>query len=140
MLSSASQWFMNIQEALRRSDQGADLQAFAEELEAIGVTHCHTYLGDGSTCYYGPSFFRIEGPAVWSWTTVAHPASAERLYRALSTFLDGRMDRNTFLHEAAGAGVEVLTFNVTNRTLTFLDKEGSVLAVEPIVPFPARSN
>ncbi len=38
MLSSASQWFMNIQEALRRSDQGADLQAFAEELEAINVT------------------------------------------------------------------------------------------------------
>lgn len=38
MLSSASQWFMNIQEALRRSDQGADLQAFAEELEAIDVT------------------------------------------------------------------------------------------------------
>lgn len=29
---------MNIQEALRRSDQGADLQAFAEELEAINVT------------------------------------------------------------------------------------------------------
>ena len=38
MLSSASQWFMNIQEALRRSDQGADLQAFAEELEAINVS------------------------------------------------------------------------------------------------------
>lgn len=129
-----------IQEVSRRLSRGADLPELATALDALGVSHCHTYLADGSTCYFGPAFYRVEGAAAWRWVTVSETASPGLLKEAIALHLEGVTDQITFLRQAADAGVEVFTLSVTSRTVTYMDRDGSVMAVEPILSREARLN
>lgn len=135
-----SQLLERLCQATDRLRSSAELPELVMEMERLGITHCHTYLADGSTCYYGPGFFRLEGPAKWSWSPVSDVPDAHMLAHALELHHAGRTDRDMFLRQAADAGVEVFTTHVSDRSITFLDSEGHVMVVEPVVAPAARYN
>jgi uncharacterized protein YbcV (DUF1398 family) len=121
-----------IREAFGKVKSGADFPQFVQDLKAIGVTHYDNYLADGRTDYYGTNDFAIKGESKYPTMTICADSSAEKLKHSISIHQQGQTDYPTFCSQAAEAGVEKWTTHMLEMTVTYLDKRGNKLIVEPI--------
>ena len=121
-----------IHEAFGKVKSGADFPQFVQDLKAIGVTHYDNYVADGRTVYYGTNDFAIHGEPKYSTMKISADSSAEKLKQSISIHQQGLTDYPTFCNQAADAGVEKWTTHMLEMTVTYLDKQGNKLSVEPI--------
>ena len=121
-----------IHDAFKKVKSGADFPQFAQDLKAIGVTHYDNFVADGRTKYYGTSDFVVNGAAKYAAMDVNDISSAEKLKHSISIHQQGQTDYPTFCMQAADAGVEKWTTHMLEMTVTYLDKQGKKLIVEPI--------
>ena len=121
-----------IHEAFAKVKSGADFPQFVQDLKAIGVTHYDNFVSDGRTKYYGPNNFILDGESKYPEMQVNDTGSADRLKHAISIHQQGQTDYPTFCAQAADAGVEKWTTHMIRMTVTYLDKKGNSLTVEPI--------
>lgn len=124
-----------IQGAFAKVKSGADFPQFVQDLKSIGVLHYDNFVSDGRTKYYGENQFVLEGAAKYPPMGVNDVSSAEKLIHAISIHQQGQTDYPTFCQQAADAGVEKWNTNMIEMMVTYLDKAGEKLTVEPI-PMP----
>lgn len=124
-----------IHEAFGKVKSGADFPQFVQDLREIGVTHYDNFVSDGRTKYYGPNGFELYGESKYPEIHVNDISSPESLKHAITIHQQGQTDYPTFCKQAADAGVEKWTTHVIDMTVTYLDKKGYKLTVEPI-PYP----
>lgn len=118
--------------AFGKVKSGADFPQFVQDLKEIGVTHYDNYVADGRTVYYGTNNFTINGEPKYPAMTINVDGSADKLKHSISIHQQGQTDYSTFCNQAADAGVEKWTTHMLNMTVTYLDKQGNKLTVEPI--------
>ena len=121
-----------IHEAFKKVKSGADFPQFVQDLKSIGVSHYDNYVADGRTTYYGTNDFTVDGEPKYSSMTVNTESSAEKLKYSISIHQQGQTDYPTFCSQAADAGVEKWTTHMIEMTVTYLDRKGNKLTVEPI--------
>ena len=114
---------------------GADFPQLIQDLKAIGVSHYDTFVADGRTKYYGSESFELDSDSKYPKMQINTISSAEQLKHAISIHQHGQTDYLTFCQQASDAGVEKWTSDLMAMTVTYLDKKGSILTVEPI-PHP----
>jgi len=121
-----------IHNAFSKVRSGADFPQFVQDLKSIGVTHYDNFVSDGRTKYYGANNFLVEGEAKYPEMVVNDAGSSDKLKHAISIHQQGQTDYPTFCLQAAEAGVEKWTTHMIEMTVTYLDKKGNKLTVEPI--------
>lgn len=118
--------------AFKKVKSGADFPQFVQDLKSIGVTHYDNYVADGRTTYYGTNNFAVDGEPKYPSMTINVNSSADELKHSISIHQEGQTDYPTFCSQAADAGVEKWTTHMIEMTVTYLDKQGTKLTVEPI--------
>jgi uncharacterized protein YbcV (DUF1398 family) len=121
-----------IHEAFGKVKSGADFPQFVQDLKAIGVTHYDNFVADGRTVYYGTNNFALDGEPKYSAMAISADSSTEKLKHSISIHQQGQTDYPTFCNQAADAGVEKWTTHMLEMTVTYLDKQGNKLTIEPI--------
>ena len=121
-----------IHKAFGKVKSGADFPQFVQDLKAVGVTHYDNFVSDGRTKYYGINDFTLDGESKYPKMEVNSKSSADKLKHANTIHQQGQTDYPTFCQQASEAGVEKWTTHMIEMTVTYLDKEGNELAVEPI--------
>ncbi len=124
-----------IHAAFAKVKSGADFPQFVQDLKEIGVTHYDNFVSDGRTKYYGLNDFTLNGDSKYPEMQVNDSSSSNTLKQAISIHQQGQTDYPTFCKQAADAGVEKWTTHMIEMTVTYVDKEGQKLTVEPI-PMP----
>lgn len=121
-----------IHEAFGKVKSGADFPQFVQDLKALGVTHYDNFVADGQTKYYGTEDFSLDGEAKYPKIKVNDDSSSEKLKHAISIHQQGQTDYPTFCKQASEAGVEKWTTHTIEMTVTYLDRQGNKLTIEPI--------
>ncbi|MBW2937650.1 DUF1398 domain-containing protein [Aureisphaera sp. CAU 1614] len=121
-----------IHHATEKVKSGADFPQFVQDLKKIGVTHYDNFVLDGRTKYYGINNFTLVGESKYPKMEVNSTGSADKLKHAIKIHQQGQTDYPTFCQQAANAGVEKWTTHMLEMTVTYLDKKGDKLTVEPI--------
>lgn len=121
-----------IHEAFGKVKSGADFPQFVQDLKEIGVTHYDNFVSDGRTKYFGTDGFELDGESKYPKMDINKLSSADKLKHAITIHQQGQTDYPTFCKQAADAGVEKWTTHMIEMTVTYLDKKGQKLIVEPI--------
>lgn len=121
-----------IHQAFGKVKSGSDFPQFVQDLKIIGVTHYDNFVSDGRTKYYGINDFTLDGESKYPKMEVNNKNSADKLKHAITIHQQGQTDYQTFCQQATEAGVEKWTTHMIEMTVTYLDKEGNKLTVEPI--------
>ena len=111
---------------------GADFPQYVQDLKALGVSHYDTFVADGSSRFYGADNFVLEAPAKYPTLPVNEVGSADALLHTIAIHQNGETDYPTFCQQAAEAGVEKSTTHMVNMEVSYYDKEGNALTIEPI--------
>lgn len=121
-----------IHDAFAKVKSGADFPQFVQDLKEIGVTHYDNFVSNGRTRYFGLDEFSLDGDPKYTDMPVSEISSSESLKHAIAIHQNGQTDYPTFCKQAADAGVEKWTTHVIDMTVTYFDKYGKILIVEPI--------
>lgn len=121
-----------IHNAFSKVKSGADFPQFAQDLKDIGVSYYDNFVSDGRTKYYGANEFTLDGASKYPNINVNTISSTDRLREAISIHQQGQTDYPTFCTQAAAAGAEKWRTHLIEMTVTYLDKAGKKLVVEPI--------
>ncbi len=121
-----------IHDAFKKVSSGADFPQFVQDLKSIGVTYYDNYVADGRTIYYGTNHYTVDGETKYASLIVNTNSSADKLKHSISIHQQGQTDYPTFCMQAAAAGVNKWTTHMIEMTVTYLDKQGTTLTVEPI--------
>lgn len=124
-----------IYKASEKVKSGADFPQFIQDLKAVGVLRYDTFVSDGHTKYYGTGNIELDGKSKYPKIEGNTISSAEQLKHAITIHQQGQTDYPTFCQQASDAGVEKWSSDFMAMTVTYLDKKGNILAVEPI-PHP----
>jgi uncharacterized protein YbcV (DUF1398 family) len=122
----------DIHEAFKKVRSGADFPQFVQDLKKIGVTYYDNFVEDGRTTYFGTNGFAVNGEHKYASLAVDNNGSPDKLKHAIQIHQQGQTDYPTFCNQAASAGVERWTTHMLEMTVTYIDKHGNKLAVEPI--------
>lgn len=123
-----------IHEAFAKVKGGADFPQFVQDLKEVGVTHYDNFVSDGRTKFFGSNDFELEGGPKYPVKQVHTKGSSESLKRAITIHQQGQTNYDTFCQQAADAGAEKWTAHMIEMTVTYFDKNGQKLTVEPIPP------
>lgn len=115
-----------------RVKSGADFPQYVQDLKAIGVIKYDTYVSDGRARFYGTGDFILDDKPKYPALEVNPVSSSEQLKHAIKIHQQGQTDYPTFCQQAAAAGVEKWTTDMYKMTVTYLDKDGHTLTVEPV--------
>lgn len=121
-----------VHRAFSKVKSGADFPRFVEDLKGLGVTHYDNFVSNGSTRYYGSNGFVLDAEPKYPKILVNEKGSSEQLKHVISVHQQGQTDYPTFCVQAADAGVEKWTTHMVEMTVTYWDKKGERLIVEPI--------
>ncbi|MCB9202317.1 MAG: DUF1398 domain-containing protein [Flavobacteriales bacterium] len=121
-----------INQASSKIKSGADFPQFVQDLKEIGVTHYENFVSDGHTKYFGLNDYVVNGKSKYSEIPVNDDSSLEKLKHAIYIHQQGQTDYPTFCKQASEAGVEKWITHTIKMTVTYLDKEGKELIIEPI--------
>jgi uncharacterized protein YbcV (DUF1398 family) len=124
-----------IHQAFNKVKSGADFPQFVQDLKGIGVIFYDNFVSDGRTKYYGSNGFSLNAESKYPEMQVNDMSSSDSLKQAISIHQQGQTDYPTFCKQAADAGVEKWRTHMIEMTVTYLDKKGEKLTVEPI-PMP----
>jgi uncharacterized protein YbcV (DUF1398 family) len=121
-----------IHEAFIKVKSGADFPQFVKDLKTLGVVYYDNFVSDGRTVYYGRNNFVIEGEPKYPEIKVYDTSSSSALKHAILIHQQGQTDYPKFCLQAAESGVEKWTTHMEEMTVTYYDKQGNKLSVEPI--------
>lgn len=121
-----------IHEAFKKVKSGADFPQFVQDLKEIGVIYYDNFVADGRTMYYGANDFVVYGAPKYDLLAINEIGSSHKIRNSIAIHQQGKTDYPTFCQQAAEAGVEKWTTHIGDMTVTYLDKNGNKLAIEPI--------
>ena len=121
-----------IHKAHSKVKSGADFPQYVQELKKIGITHYDNFVSDGRTKYFGLNGFSLDDKSKYPELKVNDTSSADSLKHAISIHQQGQTDYPTFCKQAADAGVEKWTTHMIEMAVTYYDKKGKRLSIEPI--------
>ena len=117
--------------ASNKVKSGADFPQLVLDLQAIGVTHFDTHVADGTAEYFGLNGFSVQAGPIYPTLPIADEGSAARVKHAITIHQQGQTDYPRFCNDAANAGVVKWTVDFAAKTVTYFDRHGVPLVVEP---------
>jgi len=111
---------------------GADFPAYIQELIGLGLTQYTQFVSDGHTVYKGKDNYTIQSDAKYPAFTISNQSDIEKLKSDLKVHQQGGTSYMIFCEQAAAAGVEKWTTDMTKMTCTYYDKAGNNMLTETI--------
>lgn len=111
---------------------GADFPQYVKDMNTLGVSAYDFMVADGQAVYRGKNGEQIASPSKYAPQTVADFAAADQLKHILSIHQQGQTDFMTFCKQVAEIGVEKWTTDTERLQVTYYDKVGNKMLVEPI--------
>lgn len=108
------------------------LAEYVRALKAIGVERYDSYLADGHSEYFGHDGHTVVSPPVHELLSIAEIGQRETFLEHLRQH---EQRKTTYLEMSNGlaeSGIEKWTVNTEKMTMTFSDKAGRAMLVEPI--------
>lgn len=124
-----------IKAAHGRVKSGSDFPRLIEEFKTLGVSSYDHVVADGANHYFDTdgNALTLEAPsAAFTGIPVADVSSLSRLKEIIVIHQRGLTDYPTFCKQAGEAGVERWVGDLNAMTVTYLDKTGQPMLVEPI--------
>jgi uncharacterized protein YbcV (DUF1398 family) len=121
-----------INELHARLGSASSLAEYVRALTALGVEQYDSYLADGHSEYFGQGGHRVVSPGVHEVLLVAETAQRETFLQHLRRH---ELGQSTYLEMSRGlaqSGIEKWTVDTGRMTMTFSDKAGMEMLVEPI--------
>ncbi len=118
--------------AQARVKSGADYPRLVQELKEMGVQSYDHVVAEGSNVYYGGGGQAVTVSQSQERIPVAAQSSAEKLRQNISIHQQGKTDYPTFCWQAGEAGVAKWTSDLRAMTVTYSDRSGKPIVVEPI--------
>ena len=115
-----------------RVQSGADYPRLVQELKDMGVQSYDHVVAEGSNVYYGGGGHAVTISQSQERIPVAAQSSAEKLRQSISIHQQGKTDYPTFCRQAGEAGVAKWTSDLRALTVTYSDRSGKRIVVEPI--------
>lgn len=121
-----------IHEIHNRLGNAETLTQYLQELKAIGIEKCDSFVTDGHSEYFGKHDQKVLSPPAHETLTVAKTSNREQLLE----HLDRHQKRQTsYLEMSKGlaeSGVEKWTFDTNHMTITYYDRVGHEMFAEAI--------
>ena len=118
--------------AQARVKSGADYPRLVQELKEMGVESYDHVVADGSNVFRGAGGHAVTIRHSEERIQVAVQSSAEKLRQSLSIHQQGATDYPTFCRQAGEAGIARWTSDFRAMTVTYSDRYGNPVVVEPI--------
>ena len=121
-----------IQQAQSTSKGGKDFPQLVQNFKALGIVLYEHWVGNGANIYLGADDHAVKIESGQALLNVRDDSSEEKLKHAVKVHQSGQTDYPTFCLQSAGAGVEKWVTDISNLTVTYLDKKGNTLVLENI--------
>ena len=121
-----------INDAHDRLGDAATLPEYVRALNSIGVETYTSYVSDGHSEYFGRGGYAITSPPVHRRLTISDTSNREQCLEHLNLH---DQQKTTYMEMSKGlaeSGIEKWTVDTNRRTMTFYDKAGDALLIEPI--------
>ena len=115
-----------------RLGKQATLPEYLKALKVIGVDHYESFITDGHSEYFGKDNKKVVSPPVHKTLTIADAGNREELLKHLNLHSEGKADYLEMSRGLADSGTEKWSFDTSRMTITYYDKEGGEMLVEPI--------
>lgn len=121
-----------IEKAHAKVKSGADYPKYIQDLKELGVKNYDVVLRNGSWVFKGEEGYVVTFQRKFESVEVAEQSSYEHFKEILEKHQGGETDYPTFCIQAGESGVEKWITDIDAMTVTYLDKDGVVMTVEPI--------
>jgi uncharacterized protein YbcV (DUF1398 family) len=121
-----------IQQAQAKSKGGKDFPQLVQDFKALRILLYEHWVGNGVNIYLGADNYAVKIESGQALLNVSDNSSAEKLKQALKIHQAGETDYPTFCLHSAEAGVEKWVTDISELTVTYLDKKGNTLVLENI--------
>jgi len=111
---------------------GADFPKYVQEIKSLGLAYYEYLVTNGTTVYHGENGYEVKSDPIYENTTIANPASAEKLRNYIQAHQQGLTDFLTICRQAAEAGVEKWVVDTQKMMCTYYDLAGNEMMAEPI--------
>jgi uncharacterized protein YbcV (DUF1398 family) len=109
-----------------------DFASYVAALKSLGVEKYDSYLTDGHSRYFGAGGYFIESKPVHEKLVVADDSDKESFLRHLKLHEERKTDYITMSQGLAESGIEKWTVDTNTATISYCDKKGDMLLIEPI--------
>lgn len=121
-----------IEAAHSKVKDGSDFPKYVEEIKSLGVKSHEVVLIDGTWNFRGDDNNFVTFKRGLESVKIAKQASPGRFKQILSNHQQGKTDYPTFCVQAGDAGDERWISDFVTMTVTYMDKGGQIVAIEPI--------
>ena len=115
-----------------RSGKAETLSQYLEALRNIGVDKCDSFITDGHSEYFGKGGHKVVSHPVHEKLRVAETSNRESFLRHLNLHSQRKTNYLEMSKGLADCGIEKWTFDTNKMTITYYDKDGNEMRVEPI--------
>lgn len=110
-----------------------NFSSYVTALKLLGVEKFDSYLADGHSEYFGAGGYHIESAPVHEKLIVAASSDKESFLRHLKLHEDRETDYITMSRGLAESGIEKWSVDTDMATISYYDKKGDKLLIEPII-------
>ena len=115
-----------------RFGKASTMGEYFHQLHTIGVVRQDSFITDGHSEYYNSQDEKLVSPAVHDKLTIAKKTNEENFKEHLDLHNQGKTSYIEMSQALAESGIEKWTFDTVKMTVTYLDKQGLAVLVEPI--------
>ncbi|HAX73834.1 MAG TPA: phage envelope protein [Firmicutes bacterium] len=121
-----------IELAHRKVKSGADFSKYVKEIKEMGVKSHEVVLLDGTWIFKGANETAVKFQKGLTNVHIATQSDPKQFKQILTNHQNGETDYPTFCMQAGESGVERWFSDFEQMTVTYLDSNGDIVAVEPI--------
>jgi uncharacterized protein YbcV (DUF1398 family) len=121
-----------IEDAISQVKSGADYPKLVQSFKRIGIESYEHIVSNGANIYHGSGGYAVNVSHSQELIHVSDVACADKLKNSLVIHQKGETTYPIFCIEAGKAGVEKWMSDLKDMTVSYLDKTGKALLVEPI--------
>lgn len=121
-----------INEIHDRLGNAETLTQYLQELKALGVEKCDSFVTDGHSEYCGKNDQKVVSPPTHETLTIARTSNPEKLLEHLDLHNQQKTSYLKMSKGLADSGVEKWTFDTNGMTITYCDKAGNEMFTEAI--------
>jgi uncharacterized protein YbcV (DUF1398 family) len=121
-----------IKERHSRVRSGADFPAYIRDLAQFGVKKYDSFVGDGSTRYFGKDNYNVQSGPKYPVLAISETSDQKEFEHCLGIHQQGQTDYLTFCRQSAAAGIEKWTVDLEQMTCSYFDIAGNNLLTENI--------
>ena len=122
-----------IEQIHNKFGNASNIGEYLQQLHKIGVVRQDSFIADGHSEYYNSQDQKLASAPMYDKLTISKKTNEQSFKKHLDLHNQGRTSYIEMSQSLAESGIEKWTFDTVKMTITYLDKQGMAVLVEPIV-------